>query len=130
MANLLCGRAWILRQQGFRAQDKSGRAIGTLKSVVIHESLLNSVQLAWFAQPLDRDDLFAFGQGRQKNTRAHRFAVDQDRTCAAHADTATFTRTKQFGLAAKYLEQRLMGVDRFLFLYAVDFELDDLFHVL
>src|SRR5438094_141854 len=59
MANLLCGRAWILRQQGFRAQDKSRRAIGTLKSVVIHESLLNRVQLAGFAQPLDRDDLFA-----------------------------------------------------------------------
>src|SRR6266705_6091907 len=128
MANLLCGRAWILSQQGFRAQDKSRRAIGTLKSVVIHESLLNRVQLAGFAQPLDRDDLFAFGQGRQKNTRAYRFAVDQYGARAAHADTATLTRAKQFVIAAKYLEQRLVGVHRFLFLNAVDFELDDLFH--
>ena len=66
MANLLCGRAWILRQQGFRAQDKSGRAIGTLKSVVIHESLLNRVQLAGFAEGSAR---FVSGNdedGRQK----------------------------------------------------------------
>src|SRR6185295_1985303 len=104
MADLLYGRAWVFLQEGFRAQDKSGRAIGTLKSVVSQESLLNRMELAGIGQSLDRDDLFAFGQGRQKNTRAHRFAVDQHRACAAHADTATLARAKQFVLAAQHFE--------------------------
>src|SRR6185503_115018 len=128
MADLLYGRAWVLLQEGFRAQDKSGRAIGALKSVVIHESLLNRMELAWIGQSLDRYDLFFFGQARQKNARAYRFAVDQYRARAAHADAATLARAKQFVLAAQYLEQRLMGVHRMLIFNAVDFEFDDLFH--
>ena len=88
MADLLYRRAGILRQECFRAQDKTWRAIGALKRIVIDKSLLNRMQFAGLAKSFDGDNLSAFGQGGEENAGAGRFAVDEYGARAAHANTA------------------------------------------
>ena len=64
-ADLFHRRSGIFLQKAFGAQNKSGRAIGTLKSVMIDKGLLNRMEFAGITHPLDGHDLLAFGQRRE-----------------------------------------------------------------
>src|SRR4029077_15968727 len=70
--HLLGARCWGLFKQTLRAQDKAGRAIGTLKSVVIDKRLLNGMQFAGLCQSFDGENLFSFRQSREQKARACR----------------------------------------------------------
>src|SRR5690242_11086949 len=97
---MLYRRVGIFRQKTLSAQNKSRRAIGTLKCVMVDKGLLNRVQLARIAQSLDGGDLFFFGEHREQNARAHWLAIEKNRARAAHADTATFASAEQLVFGA------------------------------
>ena len=94
MANLLYRRAGILLEECFRTQDKTRRAIGALKRIVIDKGLLNRMQSAGLAKSLDGDNLSAFGQCGEEYAGTGRLAVQENGASAAHADTAAFARAE------------------------------------
>src|SRR4029453_5105738 len=129
-ADLLYRRSRIFFQKALGAQNKSGRAIRTLKSVMIDKGLLNRMEFTGITQSLDGHDRLAFSQRREQKTRAYRLAIQKHGACAAHADAATFAGAKELEFIAQHFEQTMMSVHGLFFFDSVDCEFDDLFHVL
>src|SRR5579862_1275472 len=125
--DLVGRRIGIILEQGFGGEDEARRAVRALKGGVVHEGLLDWVQLL-LAEGLHRDDLLAGRQRRQQQAGADRLAIDQHGAGAAHADTAALAHGEQLELAPQHVQQGVMRLDGDLLLPAVDVQSNELFH--
>src|SRR4051794_19365780 len=72
--------------------DLSGRAIATLKAIVLNEGGLHGMQLRLLGQTLDGGDVIAIVHRRQAETGMDALAIDQDRAGPALAVIAPLLR--------------------------------------
>src|SRR5205085_7423276 len=80
------------------------------------------------AQTLDSLHRGAVSLNREHEARAHRLAVEDDRTGAAVADVAALLRAGEAGFVAQRIEQRAIALHGQLAALAVDGERDRLAH--
>src|SRR5215510_3579905 len=88
------------------------------------------MQSTGITQSLDGHDLFAFGQRREQQTRAYRLAIQKHGACATHADAAALARAEELEFVAQHFEQIVMRVYRFFLFDTINFEFNNLLHVL
>ena len=88
VAYFAVGRCRIAAQQSLRRHDHSRRAEAALRAELFVKGALQPVEPALRRQAFDRFDAAAFAAHRERDAGWHRFAVDQNRTCAALAAVA------------------------------------------
>jgi hypothetical protein len=82
-ADLLFGGVGIFIQEGFGRQDHPRGAETALHGKMIDESLLQGVQVPFFSQPFDGQNLFPLGLSRQQEAAFDCPAVQENRAGAA-----------------------------------------------
>ena len=87
---------------------------------MLDERLLQRVQLAVRAEPLDRGDRATFVLDRQRQAREDSLAVDQHRAGAARALVAALLRAREPEPLPEHVEQALARLQLERVLLAVD----------
>src|SRR5882724_8130335 len=95
LADLLLAGVLVLLEQRAAGYHHAGRAEAALQAVLLHEPLLDGVQLAVLLEPLDGLDLAPVGLDRQHGTGLDRRAVEQHRARAAVGGVAADVRAGQ-----------------------------------
>src|SRR5262245_31173610 len=127
VANLFLARAWILGEQGGGGHEHAGNAEAALGHTQAHEGVLERVQDAVLAQPLDRGHGSSAHLHGQHEAACHRLAVEMDGARAAIARAAPFLGSGEAQLLPQGVEERLVWLDEHLDRLAVDRGSQDLF---
>src|SRR3990172_4592146 len=101
MTNFIFIWVWILLQKWNQGHQNPWRAIPALQTMRLPECLLDWVKLvSAFCQPFNGCDLMTIRLHCKYQTRAHRFAIEQN--CAGSADTmlTAHVRTRESQLMA------------------------------
>src|SRR5262249_14296705 len=104
--------------------DLAGRAVTTLKRVVLDERLLQRMDVVVVRKPLDRRDRFAFVRDGEREAALCADAVDQDSAGAALAVIAPLLGAGEAELLAQEVEQRRARVENERVLDPVDAQAD------
>src|ERR671934_273475 len=102
--------------------DHSRRAEAALERVALPERLLQRMQLAVARETLDRRDLAAVGQNRERGARLHREPVEVDRAGAANRRVAADLRPGEPEVVAEEVDEQRPRLDLRLVPDAVDGE--------
>jgi len=97
---------WVLIEECFAGNDKSGRAESALGGVMVNESLLNRVQLATLHQRFNRSDLLALRLDCQHRARVNRLVVDHHRAGSAFTAVADAFSTGDVETVTQRVKQR------------------------
>src|SRR5712692_7721923 len=97
----VAGGVRLLLEQGPGVHDHARRAVAALESAMLHEGLLQRVQLSVAFEAFDRHDVLPLHAGEVDLTGAHRLAVDADGARAADAFTAAVFRAGEIEIAAE-----------------------------
>src|SRR5436190_2834193 len=111
-ADLRLAGSGIVGQQLQRGEHHAGRTIPALQTLVLHERLLNRVQLLRAgAQPLDGRDLAPVGVRRENAARLHRLPVHHHRARPAAPRPTADVGPRQPQLLPEHVRQDHPGVD-------------------
>src|SRR4051794_5519365 len=97
---------WIALEQLDAGHDHPRRAIAALQPVLLPKTFLHRMQFSIRGEPLDGRDLAIFGLHRKQGARLDRFAIEQDRACAANGSFATDVRARELAMLAQVVHQQ------------------------
>ena len=89
-------------QKTVGAEDHPGGTEPALQGIVLHECLLQLMELSVILQSFDGDDLPVFDRFHGNLTGADRFVVDQHRAGAAISLSAAIFRSGQTEIGAQH----------------------------
>ena len=111
LANLRIRGQGIFGQKIDRGHEHARRAKPTLKGVVFAETLLQRIERADLAEPLDSPDRSPVALDRKGQAGPDAVAVDQNRAGAADAVFATDMRAGQSQIVAQKIREQSPGFD-------------------
>src|SRR5512133_1687349 len=97
---------WVGAQQPSGGQHHSGRAEAALQTVLVHESLLNGIELAVLFQALDSSDLVPARHCGEHGAALDRRAINLDNTDAAVGRIAAPMGTRQAELVPQEVHKQ------------------------
>src|SRR4029077_11645140 len=119
-ADLVVGRARVLRQQIRRGHDHPRRAVAALQAVLVPERLLQRMELAVLGHAFDRGEAPALGLDREHRAALHGLAVDEDGAGPALAGVASDVGAREAGDVPYVMHEQEPGLDFILVPAAVD----------
>src|SRR5512135_1245953 len=111
VADLVLGRLLVAPQQGVAGEHHAGRAETALQAVLLHEPLLDRIELRVLFQPFDGHHLAAVGLHRQHRAALHRLAVEQHGAGAAVAGVAPDVGARHAERFTNEVHQQQAGFD-------------------
>src|SRR5262245_52073049 len=120
---VLAGRLVAVEQRASR-HHHARRAIATLQAVLLHEALLDGVELAVLLETLDRPDVASVGLHGQHRAGLHGNAVEEHRAGAAMRGVAADVGPREAEALAQQLDQEQARLHRGFPAGAVDVERD------
>src|SRR5947208_5410579 len=111
VSDLGLARLGIPGEQVHGGHDQAGSAEAALQPVLVPERLLQRMQPAVLAQPLDGPDLLALRLYGEDGAALDRVAVDQHGTRAALARVAADVRAREVELVAQHVREQRPRLD-------------------
>ena len=122
LANLIIGGREAFGHESHGRDDLPGRAITTLKSIVLDERRLQRMQVVAVGQPFDRRNCFALVHHRQRETRVDPFAINENGTRAALSKRTAFLCPGEMKPFTQRVDQCRSRVDLHTSARAIDLE--------